>query len=97
MTSGVYIYWDNSNVAQDVAVEYEGETARGRVQINFRNLVTLAHAQCPVRKIVAAESVPPELKRLWYKMEERGAELQLLERRGGGSKRCQTPYYSSLC
>ena len=80
-----------------MAVEFEGETARSRVRINFRNLVTLAHAQRPVRKIVAAGSVPPELKRLWYKMEEWGAELQLFEQRGGESKRYQTPCYSLRC
>ena len=42
------------------------------VRLNFANLLLLAYANRPVRRIVAAGSVPSELQALWEKMEEKG-------------------------
>ena len=85
----MYVYWDNSNIfisAKSVAAEREGEDARFRVRINFQNLLKLAHASRPIRRIIAAGSVPPELKRLWQKMEENGVSLELFNRHGFGEQ-----------
>ena len=41
----VFIYWDNSNIfigAREAAAEREGEAARSRVRVHFRNLLELA-------------------------------------------------------
>ena len=80
----LFIYWDNSNIfheAQRQAEERsEGPGARYRVRIHFENLLRLAHADRPVEKALAAGSVPPELRQLWNRMENRGVEVQLFDR-----------------
>ena len=80
----VFIYWDNSNIfieAQRLAEERnEHVDARYRVRINFDNILRLAHADRPMRKAVAAGSVPPELRHLWNRMENRGVEVKLFNR-----------------
>ena len=62
----VFIYWDSSNIfheAQRLAEEQEeGPGARYRVRIHFENMLRLAHADRPVRKALAAGSVPPEMR-----------------------------------
>ena len=74
--SGVFIYWDNSNIyheAQRIAEEQEGTPgARFLVRIQFDNLLRLAHADRPLEKAVAAGSVPPEMEQLWNRMENSG-------------------------
>ncbi len=74
----VFIYWDNSNIfheAQRLAEEFEGgPDARYRVRIHFDNLLRLAHADRPVQRALAAGSVPPEMRQLWNRMEERGSQ-----------------------
>ena len=80
----VLIYWDNSNIfheAQRLAEEFEGgPDARYRVRIHFDNLLRLAHADRPVQRALAAGSVPPEMRQLWNRMEERGVQVQLFDR-----------------
>ena len=57
-----------------------GPGARYRVRIHFENLLRLAHADRPVEKALAAGSVPPEMRQLWNRMENRGVEVQLFDR-----------------
>ena len=71
----VFIYWDNSNIfisAREVASEQEGDTARYRVRIHFRNLLELAHAGRDIERAVAVGSVPPELRYVWNRLENAG-------------------------
>lgn len=85
----VFIYWDNSNIfisAQEAAVEREGPDARHRVRIDFRNMLELARAGRPVQRAVAVGSIPPELRRVWNRLEAERVSVRLLERgarRGG--------------
>ena len=82
--SGVFVYWDNSNIyheAQRIAEERNGDVnARYRVRIHFENLLRLAHADRPLEKAVAAGSVPPEMRQLWNRIENRGVEVHLYDR-----------------
>ena len=85
------IYWDTSNIfisAKEVAAEREGEPARTRVRIHFRNLLTVAHANRPVLRAFAVGSIPPELRTVWNRLENEGVSVQLLERgsMGGGEQ-----------
>ena len=69
---------DNSNIfheAQRLAQERrEGPNARYRVRINVDNILRLAHADRPLKKALAAGSVPPEMRQLWNRMESKGVE-----------------------
>ena len=82
--SGVFIYWDNSNIfheAQRFAEERnEGPDARYRVRIDFDNILRLAHANRTLGRAVAAGSIPPEMRQLWNRMEASGVEVQLFDR-----------------
>ena len=85
------IYWDTSNIfisAKEVAAEREGESARTRVRVHFRNLLTVAHANRPVLRAFAVGSIPPELRAVWNRLENEGVSVQLLERgsMGGGEQ-----------
>ena len=78
-----FIYWDHSNIfigAQELAEDREEHESRYRVRIAFRNMLTLAHADREVEKGVAAGSVPPELRRLWNQMENKGIEVTVFDR-----------------
>ena len=79
----VFIYWDNSNIfieAQRLAEEHnEGPDARRRVRIHFDNMLRLAHADREVEKALAAGSVPPELRQLWNRLENRGVNVHLFD------------------
>lgn len=79
----VFIYLDNSNIfisAQESAAEREGESARSRVRIHFRNLLALAHAGRPIERAISVGSIPPELRQVWNRLENEDVEVQLLER-----------------
>ena len=79
----VFIYWDNSNIfisARDVAIEREGDTARYRVRLDFRNLLEVARGQREIEHAVAVGSIPPELRHVWNRLENEGVTVQLLER-----------------
>ena len=79
----VFIYWDNSNIfieAQRLAEERNDHVdARFRVRIKFDNMLRLAHADRPLRKAMAAGSVPPELRQLWRQLEQRGVSVNLYD------------------
>ena len=47
----------------------------------YKHFSTIAHLGKPLHGYV-----PPELRRLWNKVEEEGVVLQLLERREGGEQ-----------
>lgn len=79
----VFIYWDNSNIfisARDVAIELEGDTARYRVRLDFRNLLEVAWAGREIEHAVAVGSIPPELRHVWNRLENEGVTVKLLER-----------------
>ena len=80
----VFVYWDNSNIfieAQRLADDQEkSSNARQRARIHFDNLLRLAHADRPVEKIIAAGSVPPEMRQLWNRMENKGGKVELFDR-----------------
>ena len=80
----VFVYWDNSNIfieAQRIAEERnEHVDARYRVRVNFDNMLRLAHADRPMRKALAAGSVPPEMRQLWNRMENQGVQVTLYDR-----------------
>ncbi len=82
--SGVFIYWDNSDIfheAQRLAEgRVEGPAARYRVRVNFDNMLRLASVDRQVEKAIAAGSVPPEMRQLWNRMERRGIEVKLFDR-----------------
>ncbi len=93
--SGVFVYWDNSNIfheAQRIAEERNGDVnARYRVRIHFENLLRLAHADRPLTKAMAAGSVPPELRQLWNRLENLGVEINLFDRGERDRGEQQTP------
>jgi hypothetical protein len=78
--NSVFIYWDNSNIfheTQRLAEERrEGANARYRVRVNFDNTLRLAHADRPLKKVLATGSVPPEMRQLWNRMEGKGVEVR---------------------
>ena len=79
----VFVYWGNSNVfvgAREVAAEREGEAARFRVRVHFRNLLELARGGRKVEHAVAVGSIPPELRHVWHRLENEGVAVHLLER-----------------
>ena len=82
--SGVFIYWDNSNIfheAQRIAEERDGTAgARYLVRIHFDNVLRLAHADRPLEKAVAAGSIPPEMRQLWNRLENNDVEVRLFDR-----------------
>ena len=82
--SGVFVYWDNSNIyheAQRLAEERNGTPgARYLVRIHFDNLLRLAHADRPLEMAVAAGSVPPEMENLWRRLENQGVTVELFDR-----------------
>ena len=91
----VFLYWDNSNVfveAQRLAEERdEGPNARYRVRINFDNLLRLAQADRPLKKAFAAGSVPPQMRQLWNRLENRGMEVSLFDRADPGRSEQDMP------
>ena len=91
----VFVYWDNSNIfleAQRLAEEFdEGPNARYRVRINFDNLLRLAQADRPLKKALAAGSVPPQMRQLWNRLENRGVEVKLFDRGDPGRGEQEMP------
>lgn len=84
MSSGVFVYWDNSNIfveAQRMAEQVEGTpNARYLVRVHFDNLLRLAHADRLLTRALAAGSIPPEMSNLWNRMEGLGVEVNLFDR-----------------
>lgn len=90
-----FIYWDNSNIyheAQRIAEEQDGTPgARYLVRVHLENLLRLAHADRPVKRAVAAGSIPPEMQQLWNRMENHGVEVKLFDRGGRGEGEQEVP------
>lgn len=80
----IFIYWDNSNIfheAQRLAEERNGTPgARYLIRIHFERMMDLARAGRPVKRAVAAGSVPPEMRQLWNRLENSGVEVNLFDR-----------------
>jgi len=91
----VFIYWDNSNIfyeAQFLAEEREsGPNASRRVRIDFDNILLLAHAGREVERARAAGSVPPELRKLWNRLEKKGTDVELFNRIEHGHSEQEVP------
>ena len=93
--SGVFVYWDNSNIfheAQRIAPELENTPgARELVRIHFDNILRLAHADRLLTKAMAAGSIPPQMRQLWNRLENRGVEVHLFDRGARESGEQETP------
>ena len=90
----VFIYWDNSNIffgARAEAEEREGLDARHRVRISFKAMLSLARAERPVEKALAAGSVPPEMRALWNRLSMEGVQIELFDRGAVERGEQQTP------
>ena len=91
----VFVYWDNSNIfveAQRLAEERDkGSNARYRVHLNFDNLLRLAQADRPLKKALAAGSVPPRMRHLWNRLENKGVEVRLYDRGDPGRSEQDMP------
>ena len=91
----VFVYWDNSNIfheAQRLAEEREGTPgASYLVRVHFDHLLDLAVADRPLTKAVAAGSIPPTLRQLWNRMENRGVEVELFDRGEGDRGEQEVP------
>lgn len=91
----VFIYWDNSNIFDQV--QQLAETNNGnepatyyRVRLKFENLFRLAHADRPVEKAWAAGYIPPEMRQLWNSLENLGIKVHLYDRGSRGSGEQET-------
>ena len=69
----------------------EGPNARYRVRVNFDNILRLAHADRPLKKALAAGTVPPEMRQLWNRMESTGVEVQPFDRGSSGRGEQEIP------
>ena len=91
----VFIYWDNSNIfheAQRLAEERNGTPgARYLIRIHFERMMDLARAGRPVKRAVAAGSVPPEMRQLWNRLENSGVEVNLFDRGDASRPEQQVP------
>lgn len=80
----VFIYWDNSNIyieAKRLAADNEGTPgARNLIRIHFDNMLRLAHADREIGRAVAAGSVPPEMRQLWNRLENKGVDVEVFDR-----------------
>ena len=70
----------SSSVPRKVAVEREGNSARSRVRLDFRNLLEVAQAGRGIEHAIAVGSIPPQLRLVWNRLENEGVTVQLLER-----------------
>ena len=95
IVSGVFVYWDNSNIyheAQRIAEERDSTPgARYLVRIHFDNMLRLAHADRPLTKAMAAGSVPPEMRQLWNRLENQDVEVELFDRGARDRGEQETP------
>ncbi|MDE2834719.1 MAG: NYN domain-containing protein [Bacteroidota bacterium] len=78
------MYWDNSSLFPEAQRQAEGRRegpdARYRVRLHFENLFILAHAERHVERAFAVGSIPPEMRKLWNRMEGDGIEVELFDR-----------------
>lgn len=81
--SKIYVFWDNSNVfisAKSVAEQNEPAYGRKEVRIQFDSLFQLATAEREVASAVCVGSVPPDLEKIWARLEETGIKIEKYER-----------------
>ena len=71
----VYLYWDNSNIFLS-ARHCERSNAKYRLRIDFGNLVALAIAKHPIKRVLAVGSIPPELEHVWKIMAAQGIAVK---------------------
>ncbi|MDE2731154.1 MAG: hypothetical protein OXI38_07165 [Bacteroidota bacterium] len=50
------------------------------MRLHFENLFILAHAERHVERAFAVGSIPPEMRKLWNRMEGDGIEVELFDR-----------------
>ena len=90
-----FVYWDNSNIFHEagrLAERKESSSgARYRVRIHFDNLLRLAHADRPLKRALAAGSIPPDLEQLWNRLEGQGVEVHLYDRGSSNRSEQQVP------
>lgn len=79
----VFLYWDHSGLASGAERLAEalpdGPDARCRVRLHFDNLVSLARAGRPLAAACGAGPAPPEMRPLWNRLENAGAEAALFD------------------
>ena len=92
MPDKIHVFWDNSNIfipAKFVATKREKGFADSAVRIQFENLVTLARAGRKLVSAMCVGSVPPDLRKVWERLEaSTGIRAELYER-GAASNREQ--------
>ena len=68
-SDNVHVYWDNLNIfieAKRIAAQRDGGTSASfRLRLDFDNLLELAQAGRPLRRALAAGSIPPAMENLW--------------------------------
>ena len=81
-----YVFWDHSlpveaqNIAEEMEREELGEDVRRRLCIDFHNMLVLANENKPLAKVVAAGSLPPEMKAVWQRLEREGVKTEICDR-----------------
>ena len=92
MRERVHIFWDNSNIfipARFAATEREKGFADSGIRIQFDNLIALARAGRELAGAMCVGSVPPDLRRVWERLEvSTGIKPELYER-GAASRKKQ--------
>lgn len=79
----VFLYWDHSGLvsgAERLADAFsDGPNARSRVRLHLANMVRLAEAGRPLAAACGAGPAPPEMRPLWNRLENAGAEVALFD------------------
>lgn len=90
MPDKVHIFWDNSNIfipAKFAATKREKGFADTAVRIQFDNLITLARAGRDLVSAMCVGSVPPDLRKVWDRLEaSTGIKPELYERGAASGK-----------
>ena len=84
MPTKVHIFWDNSNIfipAKSAATKREKGFAETAVRIQFDNLIKVARAGRDLASAMCVGSVPPDLRKVWERLEaSTGIKPELYER-----------------
>ncbi|MEQ1574396.1 MAG: NYN domain-containing protein [Vicinamibacterales bacterium] len=90
MPDKIHIFWDNSNIfipACFAATKREKGFADTAVRIQFDNLVKLARAGRELSGAMCVGSVPPDLRKVWERLEgDTGVKPELYERGAATNK-----------
>lgn len=94
----VFLYWDHSGLvsgAERLAEAFsDGPNARCRVRLHFEHLVGLAQAGRPLAAACGAGPAPPEMRPLWNRLENAGAEVALFDGLTAPRLRSESPVRS---